>query len=133
MARESKPNKSVISISVACSIAVLAIILISRNIHSKSELSPLTPFPTQSYLDGGALWHNADYGMKCSFHNILVQPKNGGGALMCSVIDDDKKLQIPVILTANAAKNPLQTDQKIILKVRVHEDGSIVATDCAIQ
>jgi hypothetical protein len=134
MARQ--PNKSnylfLAGAGIAVILASLLILGLSKNGFSKTDFNKCAAFPVDSYLDGYALWSNTDYVISGVFQNILLQ-QQGSDCTLCSITTDEKKVTLPVIFTPSASKTPLHREQKIRVKVRVQDDGSIIASDCVIQ
>jgi hypothetical protein len=134
MARRPQ-NKSSLLIAgagIAVIIALVSFLGFSKKAFSKGEFNKCAAFPVDSYLDGDTVWSNADYVIEGTFQNILLKQQSSDSTL-CSVVTDDKKIPLPVIFTLTATKNPLMREQRIKVKVRVEDDGRIIASDCMIQ
>jgi hypothetical protein len=134
MARQ--PQKTthlyIIGAGIVIFIALVSFFGFSKKAFSKGDFNKCVVFPVDTYLDGDALWSNADYLIQGSFQNILLK-QGSSEATLCSIITDEKKIPLPVIFTPQSTKIPLQREQRIKAKVHVEDDGRIVATDCAIQ
>jgi hypothetical protein len=134
MARQSKLSPPLL-MTGAVIVAVFVIVsffAFSKKAYSKNNFNKCPAFPADSYLNGDALWSNSDYVITGSFQNILLQQRVSDSTL-CTVAIEDKKVPLPVIFTASAAKIPLQREQKIKVLVHVEDDGRIVATDCVVE
>jgi hypothetical protein len=134
MARQPKKNTHlfIAGAGIITIIAMLSFLGFSKKAFSKSDFNKCTAFPVDSYLDGDALWSNADYVIEGTFQNILLKQSSSESTL-CSILTEEKKIPLPVIFTTEATKSPLQREQKIKVKVRVEDDGRIIASECAIQ
>lgn len=131
MARKPKNKSLLISGAVVFFILIISSFLFSSAIF-KDNFSKLPAFPTDSYLDGDPLWGKCEYLIKGEFQNILIQPTSKN-TVLCSILNGDKKIPIPVIIPEKATKQPLQREQKVKLKVIVQEDGRIIAKDCSTE
>lgn len=119
-------------LALICIISVTAILSSGKKGFSKKNKNKCVAFPTQSYLEGDALWSNADYVIEGTFQNILLKDKKSDSTL-CSIITADKKIQLPIIFKDSLMETPLQKEQKIKVLVNVEEDGRIIAGDCIAQ
>ncbi len=134
MTRQPKKNTHLV-ITGAGIVAIIAIgsfFGFSKKAFSKSDFNKCAAFPLDSYLEGDALWSNADYVIEGTFQNILLK-QGSSECTLCSILTEDKKIPLPVIFTSEATKSPLQREQKIKVKVRVEDDGRIIASECVIQ
>jgi len=134
MARQPIKNNYLLLLGVGIAVILASVVIFAfgKNAFSKSDFTQCTAFPLDSYLDGEALWSNTDYVISGVFQNILLKQK-GSDCALCSIITDDKKVALPVIFTSTASKTPLQREQRIRVKVRIEDDGRIIASDCLIQ
>ncbi len=127
MARQNKKNDYVIMLGVG---AVL-VIAVAAFAFKKNNFDRYPSFPIENYLEGDSSWSDSDYVIKGIFQNILV--KQDGDCMLCSITTGDHKVQLPVIFKTGASKRPLQREQRIQVKVKVRDDGGIVASDYIIQ
>jgi hypothetical protein len=132
MARQPKKTTHFYIVGAGIIIVLFSFFGFSKKAFPKGDFNKCLVFPVDTYLDGDALWSNADYLIQGSFQNILLKQRSSE-ATLCSIITDEKKIPLPVIFTPQSTTMPLQREQRIKVKVHVEDDGRIVATDCAIQ
>jgi len=101
-------------------------------ISSQDRFSNLPAFPEEGYLNDDNLWGNTAYLLKGTFQNILIPP-SASGAVLCSVVSDEKGNVLPLIIPEKAAKHTYQREQKIKLKVYLDQQGRIIAQDSEVQ
>ena len=134
MARQpqKKSNLIVVGAGIAIFIGVVSFLGFSKMAFTKGEFNKCAVFPIDSYLDGDAVWSNTDYVIEGSFQNILLKQRSSDSTL-CSVVTEEKKIPLPIIFTPTATKAPLMREQRIKVKVRVEDDGRIIASDCMVR
>ena len=113
---------------ILAGVFILSLIIIT----SQDRFSNLSAFPEEGYLNGDNLWGNSTYLIKGTFQNILIPP-SVSGAVLCSILSDEKGNVLPVIIPEKAAKHTYQREQKIKLKVYIDQQGRIIAKDSDVQ
>lgn len=98
----------------------------------RKAFSHYPPFPVNSYLNGDSLWTSSDYVISGSFQNILSKKKDTG-TMLCTIVTDENKLPLPVILLPNSCKVPIQKEQRVRAKAKIDDDGRIMISECVIQ
>jgi hypothetical protein len=134
MARQPKKNTHffIAGAGIVAVVIIFCLFGFSKKAFSKGNFNKCAAFPVDSYLDGDALWSNADYVIEGTFQNILLK-QGSSESTLCSIVTDDKKIPLPVIFTIEATKTPLHREQRVKVKVRVEDDGRIIASECAVQ
>jgi hypothetical protein len=134
MARQPKKTSSlfIAGAGITLIISLVSVLVFSKQAFSKGDFNKCAAFPVDSYLEGDAVWSNTDYVIEGTFQNILLKQRSSDSTL-CSVVTGEKKIPLPIIFTSAATKAPLLREQRIKVKVRVEDDGRIVASDCMLQ
>jgi hypothetical protein len=112
--------------------AAILLALVIAFFFPRKAFSNCPSFPVNTYLSGDSVWTSSDYVISGSFQNILSKKKDSE-AIVCSIVTDEGKVPLPVILLPNSCKTPLQKEQRVRAKARVQDDGRILVSECVIQ
>jgi len=112
-------------------IAGLGGITINLVIRHNSSFRNLSKFPTSDYRQNKPIWGNSSYRLSGTLDNIIMESKQDS-CYFATFIPQGEKSPLPVIIPASASKTPLQSLQKLSLKVSIDSANRIVASDCTI-
>lgn len=117
--------KPVIYLAVAVVLSGGAIFFFLGNTGSVAKLPS---FPIQSYMDGGNLWSDEDYALEGKVENVLLRAEDRRKYLV-SIRPKESDFVLPVIFEkSDSGGNPVQREQKLLLKVHLGTDGEIRCT-----
>jgi hypothetical protein len=115
---------------VGAAILVIAAGTAFFSLDSRRQFSNLAAFPVDRYLEASGLFSQEDFRIDGTVDNVLLR-SDGGRRFLVSIRPGDSNLLLPVLV--ESGKKPLQREQRLVMKVHVAANGTVLCTDYDIR